>query len=67
MRRVKEFTRATTMKAYGVNVFKIMTFGLVREQRNLTLKNRVQYKILGRDEIKTCTFCENPPKRESGL
>jgi len=36
VRRVKEFTRATTMEANGVNVFRILTFGLGREQRNLT-------------------------------
>ena len=36
VRRVKEFTRATIMEANGVNVFKILTFGLGREQRNLT-------------------------------
>ena len=43
VRRVKEFTLATTMEANGVNVFKSLTFGLVREQRNLTfLTNRVQ-------------------------
>ena len=36
VRRVKEFTSATTMEANGVNVFKILTFGLGREQRNLT-------------------------------
>jgi len=36
VRRVKEFTKATTMEANGVNVFKILTFGLGREQRNLT-------------------------------
>jgi len=36
VRRVKEFTRATTVEANGVNVFKIRTFGLGREQRNLT-------------------------------
>ena len=33
---MKEFTQATTMEANGVNIFKILTFGLVREQRNLT-------------------------------
>jgi len=37
VRRVKEFTRATTMEANGVNVFKILTFGLGRKQRNLTI------------------------------
>jgi len=37
VRRVKEFARATTMEANGVNVFKILTFGLGMEQRNLTL------------------------------
>jgi len=42
VRRVKEFTRTTTMEANGVNVFKILTFGFGREQRNLTLTNRVQ-------------------------
>jgi len=36
VRRVKEFTRATTMEANEVNVFRILTFGLCREQRNLT-------------------------------
>jgi len=36
VRRVKEFTTATTMDANGVNVFKSLTFGLGREQRNLT-------------------------------
>jgi len=36
VRRVKEFTRSTTMEANVVNVFKILTFGLGREQRNLT-------------------------------
>jgi len=36
VRRVKEFTGATTMEANGVNVFKILSFGLGREQRNLT-------------------------------
>jgi len=36
VRRVKEFTRATTMEANGVKVFKILTFGLGRKQRNLT-------------------------------
>jgi len=36
VRRVKEFTRATIMEANGVNVFKILTFGLGWEQRNLT-------------------------------
>jgi len=42
VRRVKEFTRATTMETNGVNIFKILTFGLGREHRNLTLTNRVQ-------------------------
>jgi len=36
VRRVKEFTRATIMEASGVNVFRILTFGLGMEQRNLT-------------------------------
>jgi len=36
VRRVKEFTRATTMEANGVNAFKILTFGLGRKQGNLT-------------------------------
>jgi len=36
VRREKELTRSTTMEANGVNVFKILTFGLRREQRNLT-------------------------------
>ena len=36
VRRVKKFTRATTIEASGVNVFKILGFGLGREQRNLT-------------------------------
>ena len=39
--RVKEFTRATTMEANGVNVFKNLTFGLSREQRNLTFDQLV--------------------------
>ena len=39
---MKEFKRASTMKANGVNVFKILSYGLVREQRNLTLTTRVQ-------------------------
>jgi len=45
VRRVKEFTRATTMEANGVNVFKSLAFGLGREQRNLTLTNRVWKEI----------------------
>jgi len=36
VRHVNEFTRVTTMEANGVNIFKILTFGLGREQRNLT-------------------------------
>jgi len=36
LRRVKKFTRATTMEANGFNVFRILIFGLGREQRNLT-------------------------------
>jgi len=39
--RVKEFTRATAMEANGVNVFKNLTFGLSREQRNLTFDQLV--------------------------
>ena len=36
VRRVKWFTSATTIEANGVNVFRILTFGLGTEQRNLT-------------------------------
>jgi len=42
VRRVKEFTQATTMEEYymngsqWVNIFKILTFGPTREPRNLT-------------------------------
>ena len=36
VRRMKEFTRETTMEANGVNVFKSLSFGIGREQRNLT-------------------------------
>jgi len=39
VRRVQEFKRATTMEANVVNVFKILTFGLGREQRNITLEH----------------------------
>ena len=42
VRRVIEFKRATTMEANGVNIFKILTFVLGRQQRNLTFDQRVQ-------------------------
>jgi len=32
VRRVKGFTTATTMEANAVNIFKILTFGLGRDQ-----------------------------------
>jgi len=42
VRCVKEFIRATTMEANGVSIFKILTFVLGGEQRNLTFDQRVQ-------------------------
>ena len=48
VRRVKEFTgrqqwnSVTQIEASGVNVFKILTLGPIREQQNLTLANRLQ-------------------------
>ena len=62
VRRMKEFTRATTMEANGVNVFKSLAFGLGREQRNLALTNRVWKETLGRDDRITCMFWKNLTK-----
>jgi len=45
-----------SVKCMGVNVFKIMNFGPIREQRNLTFDQSGIVKILRGDELEAYEF-----------
>ena len=63
VRLVKEFTRATTMEANGVNVFRILTFGLRREQRNITFDQSGIVRNFRKGSTYTLHVLGKPKKR----
>jgi len=67
LRRVKEFTRATTLEASGFNVFKILTFGLGREQRNLTFDQSSIVRNFRKGRSYNLHVLGKPNKRKSDL